>query len=129
MTRGNTFDFIANVGFGEIKCIYLYFQNDNINTIYEKKCFEQVQFILNGRIILCVDYETLVYDSYLSNPNLSKGIYQVDWIKYHNKSIIPEDSFVVRIIGNNVLIPNISLNICADTKNHLVYMENSIIIK
>lgn len=129
MSQGNTFCFYISVGYLEIKNILLYLSNKLSDTIYKEKCFEQIEFIFNGRIILSIDYETLVYESYLLNPNLPKGVYQVNWAKYHNGPYTTDDYFNVRVVGNCVPDPNIDLHICTDNDAFFTYLDDGIGLK
>lgn len=102
-----------------IENFYIYFENIESSIIYKNKPFEQIEFIVNGYTTISMDYETLAYTSNLINPNLPKGMYQIEWKKYYND--VNPDSLIIQLKEISIPSSDICFNICAESYNYLHY--------
>lgn len=112
----------------EVKKIYLYMEDKNTKVIYKGKGFEHLEFIANGYIALEMNWEKMVLESKM-NSNLPNGIYQIDWENkcdeiYKGVSLSRIDSLILMLSEICVPSSNVSLVICADNINYLLYSDN-----
>lgn len=129
LSMGGDF-FVMNIYlFHMIKKIYLYFEEKNTNVIYKGKGFEHMKFIANKCNILNMSWDELVFESNLANPNLPKGIYQIEWKSeyndvYKDKSLFYGDDLVVKL--DEICIPSSDINliICAQSINSILYVAD-----
>lgn len=106
----------------DIERFYIWFENLNDNIIYREKSFDKIIFIADNIKVLELDYEDLVYNTFILNNNkgLGKGIYEIEW-----KNIINYNPIKLHVQINGLSLPNqdIGFSICAESYNYLEFMD------
>lgn len=117
----NQSNLITKINYLNIECVrfYIFFQNTD-NVIYQKKSFDKISFIADEIEVLSFDYDELCYHNIISNNNLTKGIYVIEWANVIN--YVPT---ILTMKLDKLILPNETffLNVYTELYNHLWFHD------